>query len=64
MTAAVAAALELGQRDSRVKFVAGVKEENVGSRRVLEKNGFRCVGWHEDGIGNGQQRELDFEKNL
>jgi [ribosomal protein S5]-alanine N-acetyltransferase len=51
MTEAVAAVLELGKEDGRVKrFSGSVKESNLGSRRVLEKNRFRYVGFHEESV--------------
>jgi [ribosomal protein S5]-alanine N-acetyltransferase len=64
MTEAVAAVLELGKEDVRVKrFSGSVKESNVGSRRVLEKNGFRSVGSHEESV-YWTHRVLDFEREL
>jgi [ribosomal protein S5]-alanine N-acetyltransferase len=64
MTEAVAAVLELGREDGRAKRFSGcVKESNLGSRRVLEKNGFRYVGFHEESV-YGTHRVLDFEQEL
>jgi [ribosomal protein S5]-alanine N-acetyltransferase len=64
MTEAVAAVLELGKKDGRVKrFTGSVKDFNVGSRRVLEKNGFQYVGFHEESE-YWSHRVLDFEREL
>jgi ribosomal-protein-alanine N-acetyltransferase len=43
-TAAVAAALEHAWQIDLHRIQANVVPENVASRRVLEKNGFRCEG--------------------
>jgi RimJ/RimL family protein N-acetyltransferase len=50
MTSALAEVLDImAKSDLRVlKFTAQVKEGNIGSRRVLEKNGFEMVGQHKD----------------
>lgn len=50
MTNAVAEVLDnMTNSDLKVlKFTAEVKEGNFGSRRVLEKNGFKMIGQHKD----------------
>lgn len=52
MTSAVAAVLEIAKEDPKIRnVVAGVKSENNGSRRVVEKNGFSIIGKLEEGTG-------------
>ena len=59
MTAAVAAVLDLAPKENVRIITAGVKEGNIGSRRVLEKNGFRMVGEHLE-----ETLVWDFERDL
>lgn len=48
MSNAVAEALKNVRREEGVKVFADVKEGNWGSRKVLEKNGFKYCGEHYD----------------
>ena len=65
MTDAVATVLATVKGGERVKLVlAGAKEGNWASRRVLEKNGFRMVGLHEENESDIPNPFWDFELSL
>ena len=64
MTDAVAAVFKIVKREKTKvrKILVCMKEGNLGSRRVIEKLGFKAIGEHEE--GNPAYLVLDFERDL